>query len=70
MTIEISSSTEGPKRFSTANIVTPSVNGSMSCRRRGYEDGASLVEPRSIRMPPAAIKTIVQTGYQQRQAPE
>ncbi len=48
-TIEIFSSTKGRKRFSTASIVTPGFNGSMSCRRRGYEDGASLVQPRPIR---------------------
>ncbi len=48
-TIEISSSTKGRKRFSTAGIVTPGVNGSMSCRRCGYEDGASLVQTRPNR---------------------
>jgi hypothetical protein len=52
-TFELSSLTKGRKRFLTADIVTPDVNGFMYCRWRGYDNGTSMAQSRSYRMPPA-----------------
>ncbi len=52
-TLELFSLTKGRNRFLTADIVTPGVSGFMSCRWRGYEEGASLAYACSNRMPPA-----------------